>query len=287
MRRFSLYTTVLLCCILAALLASFMWLCASRRAICTFQREAFSSAPAVSSKDAIVVLTKGYGSLEGYAQLIQRNTSINNMFYSQLQNKERMDVLIYHEGNVPVEHQQWIQRATPTMPLVFKNVEFRQNKGTAAPGVCHATELSERFTMGYKNMCRFWSVGLLEHMRDYDYIIRIDEDCVLHKMDPTVLDKYRDNGVMFSSPKWIGEDTADVTVGMHDFFRRYKVDLQREVQNPYTNFMVVNIPYFAARVDVQTCLADILAIFIDDQSLLLEDKEIAYHHGSHGTSVNI
>ena len=293
----SMRYTLVLSCIFIMLGFAFLWLSTRRASMETFY----------SAKDAIVVLTKGYGSLDGYDQLIRRNTSINNMFYSQLENKDTVDVLIFHEGNVPIEHQQYIQNATPLMPLVFKHVAFQQGNHIAVGNFCHTTELSERFTMGYKNMCRFWSIGMFQHMKGYVYIIRIDEDCVLHKMDPRVLDKYRANQVMFASPKWIGEDAADVTIGMYDFFRGYKLDLKRDVPNPYTNFMVINLPYFASRIDVQTCLAAIdgtncifvnrwgdmplwgyiLAIFIKDQSLLLEDKEIAYYHGSHGASVNI
>lgn len=290
--------TLVLSCIFIMLGVAFLWLGASRRA----PMETFYSA-----RDAIVVLTKGYGNLDGYDQLIRRNTSINNIFYFRLENKDKVDVLIFHEGNIPIEHQRYIQNATPSMPLVFKHVAFRQGNHVAVGNQCHTTELSDQFTIGYKNMCRFWSIGMFQHMKGYEYIIRIDEDCVLHKMDPRVLDKYRANQVVFASPKWIGEDTADVTIGMYDFFREYKPDLKREVPNPYTNFMVINLPYFASRTDVQTCLAAIdgtncifvnrwgdmplwgyiLAIYISDQSLLLEDKEIAYYHGSHGASVNI
>lgn len=258
-----------------------------------------------NQKSAVAVLTKGYESLEEYQQLIDRNQSIFTNFYSLLPKDHDIEVVIYHEGNITSEHQDYIQKHTDQMPLIFEVIPFLQP--TIEPNsFCHSTDLSDNFSMGYKNMCRFWSIGIFEHMTKYEYIIRIDEDCVLEKLDPNVLTKYRTKNIMFSSPMWVGEDTDSVTIGMHKFFQDYKTDIPKEVPNPYTNIMIVNVQYFAKHQDIQNCLTDIdktncifinrwgdipiwgylLAAFITDKSIILDDKKITYFHGSHHTKVN-
>jgi hypothetical protein len=268
-------------------------------------KELFSEAYATAA-NAVVVLTKGYDSLEEYQLLVRRNQAIYANFYSMLPEDADIEVVIFHEGNVLPEHQAHIQASTPQMPLVFRTISFLQPTTEQSNAFCYSTELSEQFSLGYKNMCRFWSVGIFEHMAKYEYIIRIDEDCILEKLDPDVLTRYQANGVKFASPAWIGEDTFDVTIGMHQFFRTYKMDVPREVANPYTNFMIVNVPYFAAHEEIQKCLADIdrtncifvnrwgdmplwgylLAVFVEDNAILLEDKNIVYYHGSHDAKIN-
>jgi hypothetical protein len=269
--------------------------------------EKFDASP--QKKNAIVVLTKGYGTLDEYQLLLRRNQAIYDNFYSLLPDKSNIDVVIFHEGNISQDHQDHIQNATQLMPMVFKIVTFLTPAIEQANAFCYSTELSEQFSVGYKNMCRFWSVGIFEHMAQYEYVIRIDEDCILQTMDASVLTKYSGSGIMFASPSWIGEDTSDVIIGMHEFFRNYQMDLQRSVPNPYTNFMIINVPYFAAHQEIQRCLADvdrtncifvnrwgdmplwgyILAVFVTNRGenkILLEDKDISYYHGSHDAKVN-
>jgi hypothetical protein len=60
-------------------------------------------------KNAIVVLTKGYNGNEEYQELIDRNNSIYNIFYSLIDNKENYDIIIFHEGNITEEQQIYIQ----------------------------------------------------------------------------------------------------------------------------------------------------------------------------------
>lgn len=52
--------------------------------------------------------------------------------------------------------------------------------------LCYPTTLSNRFSLGYKHMCHFWSIDFLEYLKDYKYILRIDDDCLLNTFDTNI-----------------------------------------------------------------------------------------------------
>jgi hypothetical protein len=169
------------------------------------------------NKNAIVILTRGYTDKKGYDKLIKRNKAIYDVFYSKLDDKYNYDVVIYHEGNITVDQQEYIQSMTKGLPLVFKEVSFQKNKQINTE-MCPPTLISEYFPMGYKNMCYFWSISMFEYMSSYEYIIRIDEDCIIDSLDPNTIDKYKADNIMFSSGMFQGNDMGGVIIGMRSLF---------------------------------------------------------------------
>ena len=98
-----------------------------------------------------------------------------------------------------MEQQEYIQSKTPNLPIIFTTVSFYDNKNTNE-SLCPPTELSNGFSNGYKNMCYFWSIDFLKYLEKYEYIIRIDEDCILEKMDVHTVDEYKKNSCKSFSP---------------------------------------------------------------------------------------
>jgi hypothetical protein len=109
---------------------------------------------------------------------------------------------------------------------------------------------------------------------------------------------------MFSSPFYQGEDYADVTIGMNqlfnDFLKEKNMTQKNELKLPYTNVMIVNIPYFNNNEIVQNVLEKIkksdcifsnrwgdlpiwgyILSYLIDEKYFIEDKNIKYIHGSH------
>jgi len=260
------------------------------------------------AKNAVVVLTKGYPNIKGYTNLINRNRYISVNFYQKLANPNEYDIIIFHEGNISEKQQQYIQSQSPRIPLSFRTVEFVTNNSVCA--LCPPTELSNRFSMGYKNMCYFWAIRFLNFLKDYDYIIRIDEDCKLFSIDSNIINNYKENNIVFSSPYFQGEDDAPVVVGMHNFFNRYLnskniTPLNTNITCPYTNVMIFNIPYFNSNNVVKEVLALIentncifsnrwgdlpiwgyILSYLIDKKYYVEDKNIKYFHGSHDKTLN-
>ena len=94
---------------------------------------------------AIVVLTRGYSNVNRYNQLIERNKILENTISLDT------DYIIFHEGNIPVEHQTYISNKTPCLDLQFINVEKDFKKINT-----HIDPRTRGFSLGYRNMCNFW-----------------------------------------------------------------------------------------------------------------------------------
>jgi hypothetical protein len=259
-------------------------------------------------KNAIVCLTRGYDDIVKYDDLVRRNQCLYEKYYRGLCGRElQYDVVIFHEGNITLEQQAYIQSATPFMPLIFRVVAF-YSESPINMSLCPPTKLSEGFSNGYKNICYFWSVDFLEYLRDYDYIIRVDEDCFLEDVPVDMVEDYSKRGIVFSSGYFQGVDYADVTVGMNLFFSSMigRAFSSKTIRCPYTNCMIVSVPYFRRNREVMHVLKEIkktgcifsnrwgdlpiwghiLALLVDP-SHYLEDKRIRYFHGSHNLRVNM
>lgn len=276
-------------------------------------------------RNAIVVLTRGYSDLHQYCRLIERNQSIEMRFFSRLSPGQRAatDVIIFHEGNIAIEHQAFLQAQTPRLPLTFQAVPFFSlsvaSKATLAGNLdlsllCPSTPLSEAFSIGYKNMCFFWSVRFYEYLKEYGNVIRIDEDCVIHRIPLDIFDRYNER-IVYGSPTYQKGDSPEVVVGMHEFFRiqiaknTVQVSLPERTSDlrcPYTNVFIMYMPHFVNSPVIQNVVNDlrecgcvfrnrwgdlpihgyILNCFVPLE-MWIEEKEIAYYHGSHKTEVNM
>ena len=77
------------------------------------------------NKIAITVLTRGYENLSQYNSLIKRNILIYENVISKLHFD--FDMIIFHEGNIPENHQLYISENS-RQPLIFRNVKEHGNK---------------------------------------------------------------------------------------------------------------------------------------------------------------
>lgn len=83
------------------------------------------------------------------------------------------DILIFHEGNITLEQQNYIQSKTPKLPLKFIIVEFDYNRFN------NIKEKTWEGNKGYKLMCDFWIDKFFKYTNSYKYLLRIDEDCFI------------------------------------------------------------------------------------------------------------
>jgi hypothetical protein len=257
-------------------------------------------------RNAIIVLTKGYSKNEDYKKLINRNKSIYDIFYSKIKNKKEYDIVLYHEGNITINQQKWLQKQTPDLPLIFKVVKFIEFDKNIKSNYCIPTKLSEKFSNGYKNMCQFWSVDLFKYVKDYNYIIRIDEDCILKNISTNIINEYIKNKIYYSSAYFQSSDSKDVTIGIEQFFRDINNGKKYgNIKFPYTNFFIMNVQYFLKNTKLINALSKINythCIFINRWGDLpiwgyllkyyvpsenyIEDKNISYLHESHNIIIN-
>ena len=199
---------------------------------------------------------------------------------------------------------------SPKLPLIFKEIPFYNNTRENCE-LCPPSTISNYFSIGYKNMCYFWSIDFLTYFKDYEFVIRIDEDCFLKYMDVNTIQNYKTNNIYYSSPAFKGRDEPTVVIGMEWLFNKYISDnniipFQTTAdRNPYTNIMIINIDYFNSLPVVKGVLDEIkesncifsnrwgdlpiwghiLALLINPRHYI-KDANISYFHESHHVGLN-
>jgi hypothetical protein len=252
----------------------------------------------------ITVLTRGYNNINEYEELIKRNIHINN----NLEDKS-IDILIFHEGNILVDHQLYIKNKTPELKIEFitiLDIAFQPDK------INIPFEEGKQFGLGYRHMCSFWFINFMDATKEYDKILRIDEDCFLESNIDKIflqLDEY-----IFTCGA-ISPDEEFVTVGLNafslEFMDKHKNDFLfkkyhgKKPSGPYTNLFGLSLNqirnndmFIKYRNDVDNSnmiykrrwgdlplWGEVIYYIFGEDSLLI-DNTIKYFHGSHGRFVN-
>ena len=254
------------------------------------------------------VLTRGYGSVEQYAMLIRRNDAIN-----QHTTNPAIDHLVFHEGNIPIDHQQYIQSKTPSLPLKFINIStvaFLKEKEQIRITEVH------HFNVNYRHMCHFWFVDFMKVTNTYNKLLRIDEDCFMQSSVDDIFSQLEGQytfvaGVIFpdSEPTSVGLNALTMSfIGANKSSLQFAIDDVNDTrisQGPYTNLIGYDLKKVRENVtflkyqetvdksekiyerrwgDLPLWGESIYYIFGNDSMKI--DKNIKYYHGSHTYQVN-
>ena len=144
----------------------------------------------VESRGVIAVLAKA----SKLSTLQVRNKHLDAMFYQEGHVND-FDVVIFCEKYVTLAIQQGIQNHSK-LPLTFVHVDpqmrgaektylkkLKQKSDRAyMDTTCPVNSGSNYFSFGYKAMCQFWFTGFQEYVKEYDWLLRIDDDCNLLKL---------------------------------------------------------------------------------------------------------
>lgn len=257
-------------------------------------------------KTCIAVLTRGYKNINNYSNLIMRNKHIEKY----LKNKT-IDILIFHEGNITNEQQIQISTKTPSLNIIFVNITgkaFNPEKKMIKliPNVKIGAGL------GYRHMCSFWFVDFWKFVDDYDYLLRIDEDCFVNFNIDDIFVKLNDK--LFIAGR-SSNDASSVTIGLNDFTLdfiknnsnnyAFKKNISKHPNGPYTNLFGLSLSkirqneFFIKYIkQIETSdkiyerrwgdlpLFGEVIYYIFGEDTLLLDKSIKYFHGSHNKQVN-
>jgi hypothetical protein len=220
-------------------------------------------------KGCIVTLAFGHEDkdiLKYNESIVKRNRSIRDHLYTLQPKKDGSkvavaDVIIFHEGNILQSHQDFIQLQTPEMPIKFVNISvvFQDFHFVANP-LCPPSILSDvkNTPPGYNSMCYFWFAGFQDYVKDYDWMLRFDADCVLG-IDVRQNINHIPEKVHFASTSWtnlerskfdkISEKGEGMVVrGLRnltiEFANEHKIPgYIKSWKAPYTNVMYVNLKW--------------------------------------------
>ena len=251
---------------------------------------------------AVTVLTRGYNNINDYNMLIKRNISIDHNL-----NDKSTHVLIFHEGNINKEHQAYIRSKSNNLNIIFiciKEHAFKDDK----KHIKHY-EPSAGFGLNYRHMCSFWFVDFWNYVKDYNKIIRIDEDCEIMFNIDNIFEKLNNKVSIFGS--W-SEDVEYVTHNLNKFTLEFictNTTLNNGKEHlpngPYTNVIGLNLntlrtngilhKYIKNISDSNNIYiyrwgdlplwGEVLYYFYNENDYLLDDT-ISYFHSSHNVGIN-
>lgn len=192
------------------------------------------------NRNAITILTRGYEDDSKYLSLINRNKAI----VKNLINKTT-DILIFHEGNITEKQQIYIKQQTPELKLIFVNITEHAFKKENEKYKWYTPTEKACWPMGYRHMCHFWFIDFLKFCHNYDYILRIDEDCFIDFNIDEIFLMIKNKTII------AGLDDIDdpvVTFGLNNFTLQFLKEnniinnLKPKVSSgPYTNIFALNI----------------------------------------------
>ena len=254
---------------------------------------------------AIVVLTRGYDNIEDYNSLINRN-----IFIEEHLDDKSTDILIFHEGNITVDQQSYIKSFSPELRIIFIDIKIDNKAFLESKKNCEFKVGLNWFNLGYRHMCHFWFVDFWHFCNDYDYILRIDEDCEIYFDVADIFNLLQDKIAVYGG---YDVDSEGVTVGLNDFtidFLKKNVEnidhIHSKPSGPFTNLMGFNLKMLRENHNVIKYIEEIdksdniyiyrwgdgplwgeilKYLYTDDMQVLT--KDIKYLHGSHNNMINI
>ncbi len=253
------------------------------------------------AKIAIATLLKGIGI--NFTQwketlVIIRNQSIRQNFNGEC------DLIFFHEGDL---HEEYMAKIKYSRLLNFnvKFIEvpnFRLSEGELSVLKPDILDMGNVRT-GYSSMCRFWAYFFMEYLKEYDYVIRLDDDCIALTDINNVIENLEKTYLTFPH---LGQE--DLRHGLEDFMKMYfdkPVIDEKRVGVPYTNFCGFNlnkirkdkrILNFFKEIEnnqfihkyawTDTLLWGIIMKYLLKEGDWKEVREVKYIHLSHLTYVN-
>lgn len=248
--------------------------------------------------NALVVLTRGYSNKKGYDKLLERNKCLEKF------HNKNIIYIIFHEGNITDDHQQYIQ-ANTILSLIFIDVSesFRKDKIDF-----YNPTWPIQFGLGYRNMCNFWFCDFWNYLQKYDKILRIDEDCSYYSDYNRVFELLDKKSVVYGN--WANDD-AFVTKGLNDFTQRFMIEKnikikRRSPSGPYTNVLGLNLHELRKNILLKEYIYSIkksnniynhrwgdLPLWGEALTYMFPDishicsNQLQYYHGSHQQHVNM
>ena len=191
-------------------------------------------------KIVIAALVRGYDRKQDYNILIKRNNNIFRKITSKSENK--IDQILFHEGNISKEDESFINSKSPeSINFVDVSEDFDYDKK-----LIEKIPDLERFGIGYRLMCRFNFLHIWKYIKDFDYLIRIDEDIMIKKFNVNFINNI-DKDFVFGTAKFSNETHKYTNQSLPDELMKIFQTNNKNFYNnkfPYTNFYISKISFW-------------------------------------------
>ena len=179
-------------------------------------------------KGCVFGLVKGYPHYNGYFKLIKRNSLLKE----NLLNQYPLDVIIFHEGNIKIEHQ---NRMIQEMNYPIKFININPTYFSTPQNV------TDYNLIGYKNMCRFNSIFIYEVLKDYTHALRMDDDSFIEsEIDFDIFKEMLDNNVVYVGAKKHVDPHGPTIDTLPSFVLKYLEDNQIQPKCGFDNINTEN-----------------------------------------------
>jgi FkbM family methyltransferase len=271
-----------------------------------------SATPVRSDEDnatalgAIVCLTRGYSDVAQYSDLIKRNEAIFAHINSRME--VQYPLVIWHEGNISRAHQEYILSSERNADVRFLDI----SDVFQLPAGIDPALYEDQFSTSYRLMCKFNAFDIWQASREFKYILRIDEDCIIQSIADDPFTWAEQNHLDYGFSIYTAE-MHKATLATLPFFTRAYLDHRHEASGagylypnwfPYTNFGIARTRFFlSGRVhDFLRCAVDqpdffyrrwgdlpLLGLAVDlfsEPDRISPIPELIYWHGSHNCLIN-
>lgn len=161
-------------------------------------------------------------------------------------------VQMFHEGDFTQSHMQLLWD-------IYRDITFRQVNIDPPPHIDlsqkHEWAMIQRFGIGYRNMCRFFSLGLYPFIDTFDYYMRLDDDSFILSPFPEDPFKTMEENKCVYGFRCMRPETGAATAGLIDCVRQaapgIKLNWRKRVF--YNNFHIAK-PSLWLREPIATVL---------------------------------
>jgi hypothetical protein len=147
-----------------------------------------------------------------------------------------------------LDHQRYILKRESNAYVRFVDVSavFRLPRGIKE------SELIESWSVGYRLMCRFHTYHIWQYTRQFDFVMRLDEDCILCSVAFDPLKCLSEAGIDFASAAFVKETHELTNRTLAPFVSRYADLIYPRMRNsnlynhsfPYTNLYVTRTAFW-------------------------------------------
>jgi len=219
----------------------------------------------MSLKIAVVALTRGYPNDQSqYQTLIKRNASIHKSINQHRNNTA--DIILFHEGNISDLDQHYI-KSNSQDEIKFVNVGKYFDESELV------LEGDSKFNFGYRIMCRFNMYYIWDEVKEYDYILRVDEDIEISNFDPFIFEIMEEKKIKYLTGRFTKETHMLTNKTLPNFLienTNLNVNKVYNHRNPYTNFYASSVKFWN-NDDVKFLL----------KKIALSDQQIINRWGDH------